>query len=291
MIPHFDFIRPRTLDEALTVLNSNIEPPMILAGGTDVITGMQQGDERFCKAQTLLDIHHLTELRGIEKNAEGWRFGSAVTFSEIASHPAIISDLPLLAQAAASIGSVQIRNRATIAGNFVNNAACADSVPPLLVYDAQVHIQSAKSERIMPLAEFLLAPNRTALHKNELVTELRIPALPAGYSGKYHKLGRRRGIAISRITLAVLLKQKNSVVEDIRLASGAVTPIGARFFDLEARLRGQKISDELFASTAQELGEAILERTGLRWSSPYKLPVVQQMLFGLLCDLTAGERS
>lgn len=285
-----DFIRPRSLNEALKVLEENPESVTVLAGGTDVIPGMQQDDARFCSARALLDIHHLPELRTVLKTAEGLRIGAAVTFSEIAADPRIMAEFPLLAQAAASIGSVQIRNRATIAGNFVNNAACADSVPPLLVYDAQVHVQSAKGERLVPLAEFLLAPNRIALQRNELVTEIRIPKLPSGYSGRFYKLGRRRGIAISRITLTVLLKMSNSTIEDIRIASGAVTPIGVRFSELEARIRGQNITDDLWASVAQDLGEAVLERTGLRWSSPYKLPVVQQMLFGLLCDLASGAR-
>lgn len=290
MIPQIEFIRPRSLTEALTVLDKNPEPVTVLAGGTDVIPGMQQEDARFCSARVLLDVHHLPELRTVLKTTEGLRIGAAVTFSEIASDPRIVAEFPLLAQAAASIGSVQIRNRATLAGNFVNNAACADSVPPLLVYNAQVHVQSAKGERLVPLTEFLLSPNRTALQENELVTDIQIPVLPSGYAGRFYKLGRRRGIAISRITLTVLLKLNHNAIEDIRIASGAVTPIGARFSELEARIRGQKITDDLWASVAQDLGKAVLERTGLRWSSPYKLPVVQQMFFGLLCDLASGER-
>ncbi|MCJ7599630.1 MAG: FAD binding domain-containing protein, partial [Methyloceanibacter sp.] len=153
MIPRFDFMCPRSLDEALTVLAKNSEAVTVIAGGTDVIPGMQQGDARFCATQTVLDVHHLTELRSVIKDGAGWRLGAALTFSEIAAHARIRAEFPLLAQAAASIGSVQIRNRATIAGNFVNNAACADSVPPLLVYDARVHVRSLKGEREVPLAE------------------------------------------------------------------------------------------------------------------------------------------
>jgi len=291
MIPRFDFIRPHSLDEALTVLAKNSETVTVIAGGTDVIPGMQQGDVRFCATQTVLDVHHLTELRSVIKDGAGWRLGAALTFSEIAAHARIRAEFPLLAQAAASIGSVQIRNRATIAGNFVNNAACADSVPPLLVYDARVHVRSLKGEREVPLAEFLLAPNITVLARDELVTEVLLPAVPSGYAGRFFKLGRRRGIAVSRITLALLLKMNASAVADVRIAGGAVTPIGARFPELESSVRGKTASENLWASLAQDLGKAVLERTGLRWSSAYKLPVLQQALFGMLCDLSSARHA
>jgi CO/xanthine dehydrogenase FAD-binding subunit len=289
MIPRFDFIRPRSLENALKILGESAEAVTVIAGGTDVIPGMQQGDVRFCATQTVLDVHHLTELRSVIKDGAGWRLGAALTFGEIAAHAQIRAEFPLLAQAAASIGSVQIRNRATIAGNFVNNAACADSVPPLLVYDARVHVRSLKGEREMPLAEFLLAPNITVLARDELVTEIVLPPAPAGYAGCFYKLGRRRGIAVSRITLAVLLKMNAPAVEDVRIASGAVTPIGARFPERESSVRGKTASEDLWASLAQDLGKAVLERTGLRWSSAYKLPVLQQALFGMLCDLSSAR--
>jgi CO/xanthine dehydrogenase FAD-binding subunit len=288
MIPRIDFVRPSSLKEALAVLDRHRDA-VVLAGGTDVIPGMQQGDQRFMYAGLLLDIHHLAELRNISETESGLHIGAAVTFSAIAGNPLAQSKFPLLVHAVASIGSVQIRNRATLAGNFVNNAACADSVPPLLVYDARVHIRSAHSEREMPLTDFLLKPNCTALQNGELVTDVLLPNLPKNYCGAFRKLGRRRGIAISRITLAVLLQQAGGQIHDLRIASGAVTPIGVRFRDLEAHAKGKTASDTLWTELAQELGNAVLEKTGLRWSSPYKLPVVQQMCFALLCDLSHGR--
>jgi xanthine dehydrogenase FAD-binding subunit len=288
MIPRCDFMRPSSLQEALAVLDQH-RHAVVLAGGTDVIPGMQQGDQRFAAAELLLDIHHLSELREIAETKSGLHIGAAVTFSELAVSSLVQTKFPLLAQAAASIGSVQIRNRATIAGNFVNNAACADSVPPLLIYDARVRIRSALGERDAALTEFLLKPNRTALQSGELVTGILLPELPKHYRGSFRKLGRRRGIAISRITLAVLLDQPGEQVRNLRIASGAVTPIGVRFRDLEARAKGKTANDPLWAELAQELGAAVLEKTGLRWSSPYKLPVVQQLFFGLLCDLSRGS--
>lgn len=290
MNPKYELLRPSALSDALIALHEHGNHAVVLAGGTDVIVGIRQADERFVNAKALVDISALRELRGVAISESECRIGAATTFGEIATDACLQKYFPLLAQAAASVGSVQIRNRATLGGNFVNNAACADSVPPLLVYDAKIAVRSVSGMRKMPLHEFLLRPNQTALEAGELVTEILLPVLPNGYRGRFYKLGRRRGIAISRLTLAALLKQTGSRVDDIRIAGGAVMPIGTRFHDLESRLIGKIPDENLWMETAQNLGRLMIERTGLRWSSAYKIPVVQQLLFGLLSDL-AGEKS
>jgi xanthine dehydrogenase FAD-binding subunit len=288
MIPSCTFLRPASFVDALQLLDKHPKA-VLLAGGTDVIPGMMQNDVRFASAETLIDIHHLPELRTIHESSGGLFVGSAVTFSEVVKHNLIQNHYPLLSAAASTIGSVQIRNRATFAGNFINNAACADSVPPLLAYNAVVFCRSLNSAREIPLSEFLLSPNQTALKPGEIVTGILLPPLSENYRGQFLKLGRRRGIAISRITLAILLKQNQTQIEDIRIASGAVTPIGTRFFELEKSVINKTISDTLCKELAGSLGEAVLETTGLRWSSPYKLPVVQQMCYSLLRELARQQ--
>lgn len=282
MIPAIEYIRPRTLHEALSALAENHGEAAILAGGTDIVPGMRQGSRRFGAIKKLIDIGAIAELKGLEGDARQMKIGAGTTFSAVGKNQAVREQFPLLAQAALGIGSVQIRNRATLGGNCCNNAPCADSVPPLLVYEANLRILSLQRERLIPLAEFLVKPYRTQLQPDELVSQIILPMLPAGYRGEFYKLGRRRGVAISRITLALLVKTVENVIEDIRIASGAVTPIGIRFHELEAMARGKPCSDELFRHLAARLGEAVLEKTGLRWSSAYKLPVVQQVFYQLL---------
>jgi xanthine dehydrogenase FAD-binding subunit len=282
---NFDFIKPDSLKEALAILaqgDSNIRP---IAGGTDFIPGLHQDSQRFNRVKKLVDINSLSELRQIAKIKTGLSIGAAVTFSDIEKNKIILKKYPLLTKAVSTIGSRQIRNRATIAGNFVNNAPCADSVPALLVYEAKIKIRTANKSRIIGLEDFLVKPYQTQLQPGELVTEILLPPPPAGVRGDFYKLGRRRGVAISRITLAVLLKQKNRKIEAIRIAAGAVTPIGKRFPGLEALAAGMDITDHNLKELAQKLGEQILEHTGLRWSSPYKLPVTQQMFYQLLKKL------
>ncbi len=287
MIPAIDYVKPQSLEEALQILSSTERNVRIIAGGTDVIPGFHINSHRFRNIKTLVDISGLEEISIIREDADGLHIGGAVTFTDVVNSKLIREKYPLLSQAAVQVGSVQIRNRATLTGNFVNNAPCADSVPPLLVYDATITIRSLKGERRIPLQEFLLRPYHTQLQSDEIVTEIFLPPVPSGFKGEFYKLGRRRAVVISRITLAVLVKMNDGVIEDIRIASGAVTPIGARFPGLEDKARGKKAEPEFLKEIAVALGEEILQITGLRWSSAYKLPVVQQVFYQLLrrvCD-------
>jgi xanthine dehydrogenase FAD-binding subunit len=289
MIQEFEFVQPKDLREVLTLLDKHQEQgnARLIAGGTDIVPGFQQEASRFKDIKLLIDIQGLKELKIIEKENNQVIIGAGVTFSELIKHPLIKELYPLLAKAAGSIGSVQIRNRATIAGNFVNNAPCADSVPPLLVYDAEIQIQSSNKNRKVSLENFLLKPYKTQLQPDEIVTRVVLPVPGNDYRGDFYELGRRRGVAISRITLALLLEIQDSVIQEIRISSNAVTPIGKRFKQLEKSATGKKVTTELFRQLAQELGQQVLDITGLRWSTDYKLPVLQQMFYQLLenvCD-------
>ena len=282
MIPSIEYIRPENLNELFALLEKYNSDAKILAGGTDIITGLQQEFSRFKRIKILLDINNIRELKGIKKENENVVIGSANTFSDIISDPLIKEFFPLLAKASSGIGSVQIRNRATMTGNFVNNAPCADSVPALLVYEAVVKLESMGQHREVFLKDFLRRPYQTRINSDEVVTEIKLPILSENYFGDFYKLGRRRSVSISRITLAVLMDIQDSVIKDIRIASGAVTPIGKRFEALEKYACGKKADNEFYKELSLQMGKHVLERTGLRWSSAYKLPVLQQMFYQLL---------
>ncbi len=276
---------PKSLDEVLHLLSEQKENTKILAGGTDVIAGIKQGSKRFVDTAVLIDVNRIADIKEIKEDKGKILIGSAVTFAQICSSELIASKLPILKKASMTVGSLQIRNRATIAGNFVNNAPCADTVPALLVYNSTLIIESLYSKREVSMKEFLEGPYKTQLKHDEIVTQINIPIPSENYVGDFYKLGRRRAVAISRITLAVLTEIINRTVEDIRIASGAVTPIGSRFPKLEEFAKGKEFNDELMKSLSSKMGEEILSVTGLRWSSAYKLPVVQQMFYQLLKGL------
>lgn len=281
MIHPLEVIIPKNLHEALAYL-SDRSNSAVIAGGTDVVPGLGQGSNRFKNVGMLVDINRIKELKGISFNNNIVTIGTTETFTNILDNFIIKNELPLLIKACGTIGSVQIRNRATIGGNFVNNAPCADTVPVLLAYNATILIESLNSKREIALADFLNGPYRTQLKRDEIVTQINIPVPAKEFIGDFYKLGRRRAVAISRITLALLVSIKENKIDEIRIASGAVTPIGTRFDDLEKSVIGKNVDDNLLKGLSADLGKSILEAAGLRWSSEYKLPVVQQVFYQML---------
>jgi len=285
MIPYLKYFRPETVEEALNLLESSNGEARLIAGGTDIIPGFQQESKRFKDIKVLIDTKSISELRKIEFDNDKIEIGAACTFSDIQNDPEISKHFPILTKAASTVGSLQIRNLATVTGNFVNNAPCADSVAPLLVYNAKIEIQSKQQTRQVALEDFLIGPYKNQLQPEEMVTKILIPKPSLKAKGNFYKLGRRRAVSISRISLAVLAEIENKVIQNIRIASGAVTPIGKRFHELESSLKNKTVSEDLLKETAISLGNEILNETGLRWSSAYKLPVVQQKLYHLLVEI------
>jgi xanthine dehydrogenase FAD-binding subunit len=282
MIPKLKILLPKTIEEACGFLNNNNSNAKIIGGGTDIVPGFHIDAPRFKDIEILIDISGIKELKEMEISSDEISIGSAVTFSEIISSPILNKYCPLLVKASKTLGSRQIRNRATIAGNFINNAPCADSVAPFLVYEASVKIKSKSSERIIKLDELLLKPYKTQLQPDELIAEIILPIPSNSLKGDFYKLGRRRAVSISRISLAVLLEADDKIIKQMKIASGAVIPIGKRLPDVEEYANGKICGDKAFKEIAIKLGERILDVSGLRWSSEYKIPVVQQMCYQLL---------
>jgi len=282
MIPDIEILSPGSINDVVELLSKNKPGTRLLAGGTDIIPGFQIDSKRFLHIDCLIDLGGVDEMKRISESDDEVTIGAACTFTEISKNKIVKDNLPLLTEAANTIGSPQIRNRATIAGNFINNAPCADSVPPLLVYDALLEKISNEGKQRTSLEETLLVPYQTTVKLNEVVTKIIIPKKRKIYYGTFYKLGRRRGVAISRITLALLLLVEDDKIKDMKIASGAVTPIGMRLRELEESCIGKSPGKELFKEVSKNLGKKMLDVTGLRWSSHYKVKVVQQMLYQLL---------
>lgn len=290
MIQQFKYISPKSLMTLLKLLDQERNGTKILAGGTDIIPGFHIESRRFQDINLLVDIKKIESLKKIVDRKDFVEIGASITFSDLIESEIVQKNFPLLASAAEKVGSVQIRNRATVVGNFVNNAPCADSVPPLLVYNASIELCSLNKKRVIPLEKFLLKPYSTAIKKNEIVTKILIPKLNSNFRGEFYKLGRRRAVAISRISLAVLLSLENGLIDELRIASGAITPIGVRLHKIEKYAKGHVASDDTFKEISRMVGEEVLNITGLRWSSEYKIPVVQQLLYQLLIRLSENEK-
>ncbi len=274
------------LNKVIRFLHSNGEQSKIIAGGTDVLIELRKPDGKLSNIAHIIDIRDIPELRNIEVMNHQCNIGACATFKEISNNEFVRSHYPVLKMAVEKVGSPQIRNVATIGGNICNLAACADSIAPLLVYDAQVRLRSERGVRTVPLDTILIKPYKTDVHPEEILTQILLPLPDKDWKYCFYKLGRRSGVSISRLSYAILLKTNRGKIEDIRFAFGALFSVPKRLKDLERELKQQTISPELWKDVSRRIAQKILDETGVRWSTSYKIPVLQQLFFSSLIDLT-----
>ena len=226
------YTRPHTVDEAVASLATGNS--QILAGGTDFYPAL---GERVPRAP-IVDISALTELRGITREANHFRIGSLTTWTDIV-HATLPSCFNALKDAAREVGSIQIQNRGTVAGNLCNASPAADGVPPLLVLDAEVELLSHVGRRQIPLHEFLVGNRKTKRRSDELLTAVLIPNAPGNARSVFLKLGARRYLVISISMVATALTfGENDRVLDARVAVGACSAVARRLPRLEQDLIG-----------------------------------------------------
>ncbi|MEY8840809.1 xanthine dehydrogenase family protein subunit M [Cribrihabitans sp. XS_ASV171] len=228
-----DYLAPTALEEAFSRLAR--DPVRIVAGGTDYYPSRKTGP----LTCDLLDVTRIQGLRGITSENGGWRIGATTRWSDI-----VRADLPPafdgLKAAAREVGSIQIQNAGTVAGNLCNASPAADGVPPLLTLDAKVEIGSEKAVRVVPLSDFITGVRTTDLHPGEMVTAVLVPPLPDAARSGFEKLGARRYLVISITMTAVLLAlDESGRIAEARVAVGACSPVACRLHELEASLVGQ----------------------------------------------------
>ena len=273
MIP-FNFIRPASLDEALDFLAEKGERTKIIAGGTDLLVELRKIPSRGKGPAHILDISSLAELKGIREEAGMITVGSGTTHREIHTSPVIREAAPLLAAASATVGAAQHRNIATIGGNIMNASPAADTVPALIALEAEAILRSREGERVEKLAGIFVKPYRTSARPDEILAAVRFRRLPAEARSAFVKLGRRNALAISRMNVAVVLFLEDGIIREARVAPGSATPMPERFASAEKILVGEQPSEELFRSAGAAVAAEMIERSGRRWSTPYKEPVI-----------------
>lgn len=264
------YARPNDLADALHIVATTHST--VIAGATDVYPATRPGKH----AAHYLDLTNITELRGITRDPSGYRIGAATPWSQI-----IAADLPpaidALKQAAAQVGSVQIQNTATIAGNLCNASPAADGVPPLLALDATVEVTSqARGRRVVPLAAFISGVRATVLEPDELVSAILVPDPIHDAGSAFEKLGSRAYLVISiAMTAAVVSVDANGRIAQARVAVGACSPVAQRLAGLEAHLVGQDPHDLHFAR--EHLAE-LTPISDIRGSADYRLHAVPEQI-------------
>ena len=262
----FEYFEPTTLDEASALLSGS-RMAQVLAGGTDLLVEIK---EQLRRVERVVNIKKISGIGALSFDArEGLRIGALVTAREIEIFPVILEKYSSLAQAARELGSIQVRNRATIVGNLCRASPSADTLPPLIADGAEVTIHGIRGERRVALEDFFTGPGKTVLEPGDLVTELRVPA-PAPRTGKvYLKHGRRKAMELATVGVAVSLSQS-----DIKIVLGAVAPTPIRARKAEAILLNKIPNADLIDQAAQAAMEEARPIGNVRASASYRREMV-----------------
>ena len=279
MLPAFDLLRPCTLPEALDMLGdrAGVVP---LAGGTNLIIDLRA---RRLRPTTVMDIGRLAELRGIRAASDQVVVGAGTTITELLMHPLIADHGQPLRQAAARLGNPLVRNRATLAGNLANASPAADTAPPLLALDAVVDIVSRDGTRCIPLRDFMIGVNRTALRSNELLASVRWPVPPTNSAAGFCKIGLRKADACSVINGAAMLAwDEDGVCRQARIAIGAAAPRPVRAHEAESALIGQSLTSEVIEAAAHLAVAATDPIDDIRGTAQHRRRMVEVIVRRLL---------
>ncbi|CQR72370.1 Nicotinate dehydrogenase FAD-subunit [Sporomusa ovata DSM 2662] len=260
------YYAPQRLEELLAILAEKKEKAKVLAGGTDLVIALQEGKLNY---DNIVALHKIPELKGITMRGDTIVIGAMTTHTEVERSPIINTNALLLAQAAAAVGSPQIRNAGTLGGNICNASPAADTVPALIALDACVKIVSKGGEREMPLEDLFLGMGKTKLGGDEVIKEISFNALPDGAGSIFVKLARRNALAISRISVAAIVTS-NEYVTDCRIAMGAVAPNPFRVRKAEKAWLGRTVTADNLDSCVEAAFQEISATLGQRASAIYK---------------------
>jgi len=280
-----EYWAPTALSAALAHLRGG--DVTILAGGTDLMPQSHAG--RVTLKHGLLNIQHVPELRGIERDGASVRIGALCTISELMRDPLIGTHFGILAEACDHFASDQLRNAATIGGNVCNASPAGDTLPPLLVLDAEVELASRPNGRVetrrVPLGEFFVGPGRTARLPSELLCALWVPVPPAGFVGRFFKFGTRPALDIAVIAIGIGGVRTGRTLTRARVAYGAVAPVPMRARKTEGALEGIALDAAASARIAAVARDEVRPIDDVRASAWYRRELVFNMTRRMLDDV------
>jgi CO/xanthine dehydrogenase FAD-binding subunit len=267
----FEYVKPRSLAEAVNTFARHGSRAQLLAGGTDLIGLI--GDDAL-KPDVVIDLKGLSGLDQIELKNGILHIGALVTFSDLRNSGIIAEKFPVIREMTGWVASVGIRNRATMVGNICSAVPCCDSGPILLIYDATVLVTGPAGKRRIPIGEWFVGPRKTALKRGEMVTGLALPLLKKKHAACFVKLKRYEGEDLAQASVAVLALAGKSY----RIAFGAVAPQPMRGRKMEALLEGKAVSGAAIEEVLRLLPQEIAPITDIRASKEYRALMVGVML-------------
>jgi len=256
----FEYHAPTSVEGAVELLSKYGEEARLLAGGTDLLVKMKQ---RLVEPKYIINIKKIKELAGINERKDGIHIGAATKLRTIERSKMIKEKLPVLHEAVISIGSVQIRNMATIGGNLCNASPSADSATALLALDAKARIFGPEGATIIPLEKFFVGPGQTILKPNEIMVEVSSPHLTEDIGTSFMKVGWT-SFDIATVNIAVVLKLEGEAVNNCRIALGACAPTPIRTHRAEEFLKGKELTSEVLEEAANIVSEYVRPRAHWR---------------------------
>ncbi len=264
----FDYLRPKSLKEALQQ-KKTIAGAKFISGGTDLLVQIKN---RELQPPALISLRSIPELASIEING-GARIGALATISDIIQHNELGLNYPVLLEAARRLGSVQIRNVATVGGNLCNCSPSADMALPLLVLEAKVRLRTAKARREIQISEFFKGPGKSCLSSDEILTDILLDPPHQKAKATFLKKGRvKMDLAIA--SLAVLLEMERGKCRKARIAAGSVAPVPLRLYKVEDLFEGAAISKDLVSKAQQLASEIVSPITDIRATEEYRRQIV-----------------
>jgi carbon-monoxide dehydrogenase medium subunit len=271
-VRRFELALPRSIDEALRVLSERGSEAKLLAGGTDLLPQLKNG---LLKPACVVDLSGVERVRTLTSDASGLHVGAAVSARTLERDATTQKTYTSLAESGALVGSVQVRNLATLGGNLCNAAPSADMAPPLLALDAEAVIVGPKGERRVPVTDFFTGVRRTVLGPDEILLEIVVPAPGARSGGHYLRHTPRRELDIAVVGVASQLTLSNGVCSKARIALAAVAPVPLRARAAEQALEGKPVTPEAIERAAELALGAAKPISDQRGSADYRRHLVR----------------
>ena len=281
----FNYLEPVTIKEAVSLLSKYDGKARAIAGGTDLLVQIRG---KTIKPEYVVDIGYIPGLDYINYDEkQGLSIGALATIRAIEKSDKLCRIYPVISQAAGLLGSVAIRNVATIGGNLCNAAPSADTAPPLIGLSARARIIGPGGERLVSLEDFFTGPGETVLKAGELLLEIQVPVPPAGTKGVYLKHGRS-AVDLATVGVAVIMAlESGGVCRDVKIVLGAVAPTPMRAKKAEGVLRGKKVEPALVEEAAQVASGEAQPITDVRASAEYRKEMVKVFTRRAIGQITA----
>lgn len=288
-----EFLHPQTVQEAVEALASAPSPAIPIAGGTDLMLDLQQGNHS--PVHTLVDLTGIAEMQMLEvrRSIEGEErlfIGAGVPHNRIVDSALVQEHAQALVESCGLIGGPQVRNMATLGGNVAHALPAADGTIGMLALEAEAEVASVRDRRRVALQEIFVGPGKSSLQKDEILVGFYLPLKKAHQASAFRRVMRAQGIALPILNLAAWVERDGSMVRQARIAVGPAGPTPFRARKTEAFLAGKTFSDELIAEAQNSLlAEAVFRTSPARATAEYRRELVVVLLKNALT--TAWERA